>query len=304
MAAEVVRFTYTGADDERIPDEATHILVQARVIRANAFYEHPNIVEVICHEDMEKIEELAFCYCRYLRRVIMPGVKIVEQDAFHHCDRLEDVECGKLEIIGSGAFYLCMALRSMNLPSARIVEEMALWECIALTNVKFGSRLERFGEAAFNDCESLERITIPLKDGLITADNTFRGCHNLRQVDLVEGEIHETISSLQLEEWRNDMNAKIDSINQVLPNAPAGAWDQVDYDGGDPGEKAREIRRWIRSVLRKIGRYQVEHRRLLEGDVATTLQLVLSNADVMMNNVLPFLELPSYTFEVGDDDEE
>ena len=63
----VVRFTYTGADDEVIPDEATHILVQARAIRRNAFRNHRNIVEVTCHEDVEKIEEQAFYECRSLR---------------------------------------------------------------------------------------------------------------------------------------------------------------------------------------------------------------------------------------------
>ena len=31
----------------------------------------------------------------------------------------------------------------------------------------------------------------------------------------------------------------------------------------------------------------------------TTLELALPN-DIAMNNVLPFLELPTYTFEVGD----
>ena len=47
MAAEgdnIIWFTYTGAEGEVIPDEATHIFVKARVVRERAFYEHQYIV--------------------------------------------------------------------------------------------------------------------------------------------------------------------------------------------------------------------------------------------------------------------
>ena len=316
MAAEgdnIVRFTYTGADGQVIPDVATHILVQARVVRARAFYEHSSIVEVICHEDVEKIEEQAFCGCRSLRRVIMPGIKIVEEFAFYNCHALEHLECDMLEIIGRGAFIRCESLNNINLPSARIVERGAFIACRALMDVKFGSRLERFEGAreegaflgiGFYNCKSLERITIPLKDGLITAE-PFIGCDNLKQVDLVEGELHETIAALHLQEWRDDMSEEIDSINHILPNASAGSIvfdddDEEAYPLVDNGQKAQEIRGWIRSVLDKIAHYQVEHQRLLNG-TATILERVLPNNDIVMKKVLPFLELPSYSFEVGGD---
>ena len=297
MAAEggnIIWFTYTGADDEVIDDEATHIFVQARVVRARAFRNHPNIVEVICDDIVEKIEEHAFYWCLSLRRVIMPNVIIVEAYAFDVCLSLETVECGKLEIIGGGAFCCCYSLRSMNLSSVRIVDKDAFKCCHALRNVNFGSKLERMEEIAFYNCESLERITIPLKDGLIAADNIFWRCDNLHQVHLVEG-VHETVATFHLEEWRNDMNKEIDSINQTLPDTPSGG-------PGGPGEKTQAMRRWIRSVLRKIIRYQEGHRRLLE-EAATTLEPVLPNNDIVRNNVLPFLKLPSHTFEMGGDDE-
>ncbi|KAK1737702.1 hypothetical protein QTG54_011474 [Skeletonema marinoi] len=81
------------------------------------------------------------------------------------------------------------------------------------------------------------------------------------------------------------------SIDQILPNTSAG-------DGDDVGGKALAIRMWISSVLRKIIRYKAQHHSLLN-EAATTLQHALPQ-DIMMNNVLPFLELPSFTFEGGD----
>ena len=70
-----------------------------------------------------------------------------------------------------------------------------------------------------------------MKDGLITAD-TYAGCESLNHVELVEGELHQSIAALHLEQWRNDMAEEIDSINQILPNARADRYDQVAESGG------------------------------------------------------------------------
>ena len=293
-----IRYIYRGEEDEIIPRETTHITVaeDCTFVRARAFRDNPNIVEVVCHEDVEKIETAAFANCRSLKRVIMPGVKIVEGDAFDSCTALADVECDKLEIIRYEAFCDCDSLRNINLPSVRILEEVTFAQC-ALIDVTFGSNLERIDEMVFKDCYSLERITIPLKDVLITADNVFQGCRNLMHVDPVEtAELHEFVAALNLEEWRNDMNREIDSINRILPNTPAG--DGWNHDE----EKTRAIRRWIRSVLRKIIHYRAQHQRILN-QAATQLQFALPQ-DILANNVLPFLALPSHSFEVDDLEED
>eukprot|EP00984_Skeletonema_dohrnii_P008486 scaffold3125_cov118-Skeletonema_dohrnii-CCMP3373.AAC.4 len=115
----------------------------------------------------------------------------------------------------------------------------------------------------------------------------------MEHVDLVEGEVlRDTIAALLLEEWRNDMKDKLGAIDRSLPTAPVG-------DGLlDVGEKAEAVHLWIRSVLRNIIGYKAQHRSYLN-EAATTLQSCLPN-DIVMKNVLPFLKLPSYTFE-GED---
>ena len=304
-----IRYVYRGEEGEHISDEATHIFVGecCTVVLARAFQDHPNIIEVICQDNVVKIEREAFWHCPSLRRVIMPGVKIVELFAFDGCTALTDVECGMLEDIGLDAFMECKSLRSINLPSAMIVDESAFDGCTALTDVKFGNKLERIEAGVFMCCPSLERITIPLKDDIFTADDTFMACEKFWYVDLVEGEVHETIDALHLEHWRNVMSEEIDSINRILPNARAGYYDD-EWEDYDLGEKAHAIRSWIRSVIGKITRYQAEHQRLLN-ETATTLQFALPQ-DIVTKSVLPFLELPSYTFgreeeeDDSDDDEE
>ena len=301
-------YIYTGAVGEVIPLEATHVIVLAKIVPAHAFRRHPNIIEVHCHWDVKKIEEGAFFDCRNLRRVIMPGVKEVQARAFWDCEALTDVECGKLELIGYVAFFHCKSLGSINLPSARIVEDAAFHGCSALVDTKFGNKLERIGNKAFGVCSSLERLTIPLKDGIITADNTFTLCRKLKEVNLVEGEVHETIAALPLEDWRNDMNEEIDSINQILPSADAGEWD-CDSKSVVSGEKSKAIGRWIRSVFGKIDHYKARHQQVMDV-AATTLQLDLPQ-DIVRINIFPFLALPphlldgeNYQVEVGNGDEE
>jgi len=303
MAAEgdnIIRFNYTD-EDRRVPRDATHVTIDASVtiISTGAFYFHRNIVEVIFDRNVKKVERLAFAECPSLRRLIMPGVEIVEMNAFDGCEALTDVECGNLEIIEDSAFSRCESWRSINLLSAKIVKRCAFHTCETLADAKFGGKLESIEGSAFIDCRSLERITIPLKDGMITHDNTFTGCDNLKQVDLVEGEVHATIAALQLEEWRNDMYGEINSINRILPTTPAGSISRWGEHDDDEGGNARAIRTWIRSVIGKVIHYKAEHQRLLDEEVKTAFEQSLPR-DIVMNNVLPFLELPSYTFEVGD----
>ena len=282
-------YVFTGRDGEVIPRRITHVLIDKalKFVPAEAFYEHPNIEELICHDGVEKIEEFAFRNCPSLRRVIIPSVKVLEKSAFHVCRALTRIECSKLEIIGEYAFGGCKSLRSIDLPSIKIVEIYAFGGCTNLENAKFGKELESIGRGVFYYCTSLERISLPLKDGMIAEDSVFRECIRLNQVDLVGG-VHETIAAMLVEEWKNEMNEEIDEISQILPNTPAGNF-------ADFGRKTQAIRAWISSVLRKYTLNKAEHRRYVNV-AAATLKPALPN-DILFKNVLPFLELPSDTFD-------
>ena len=74
-----------------------------------------------------------------------------------------------------------------------------------------------------------------MKDGIITKYG-FEECHNFNHVDLLEGELHETIAALHFEDWKRDMNQEINSINRILPDAPAqGFDDNGSLNGGEKG---------------------------------------------------------------------
>ncbi len=183
-------------------------------------------------------------------------------------------------------------MKSINLPSAEIVEDYAFGSCEALAAVKFGNELESVHSRAFSECDSLERMTIPLKENIFDADDVFSGCVALKHVDLVErAALQETIAALHFDSWRNSMNREIDSIHQILPITNAGNVGVLPMVGG----KVPAIERWIRTILIKIAHYKGEHLRVLN-EASTTLQYALPR-DIVTNSVIPFLALPPHTFE-------
>ena len=226
----------------------------------------------------------------------MHGVEEVEGWAFYDCESIEHVECDKLEIIRSHAFQSCESLIGINLPSISFVGLQAFDGCTAITHAKFGKDLERIDSWAFTGCRSLERITIPLKRALVIEDDVFAGCQSLKYVDLVEENIlRETVAALHLDSWRDNMNARIEVIIGILQSSCSGDWFDEDSDEIDEGDIAMNIRIWILMVLTGIIEYKAKHRALLNSATAI-LQTILPN-DVVMNNVIPFLDLPLYKFD-------
>eukprot|EP00985_Skeletonema_marinoi_P017746 scaffold9811_cov147-Skeletonema_marinoi.AAC.4 len=140
--------------------------------------------------------------------------------------------------------------------------------------------------------------------------NAFINCPDLTTVHLV-GAIHNTVASLHLESWRNEMEDEINRINQDLPTIGGG--------------KSAAIRQWMSSVVSQIDHYKGEHKALLK-EATTLLELALwkanlddneegvlekvgvrttrgrrkrarkeicvtSGASIVIKNVLPFLQL-------------
>ena len=192
----------------------------------------------------------------------------------------------------------------------------AFRHCSALTDIELSDRLETIEARAFRSCDQLERIAIPLKRNLIPFDDIFRrynqfdGCDQLTTVDLVGG-IHKTATSLHMESWRSEMIAEIYRINEVLP---------VTQTSGKSGV----MKHWMDAVLDKMDHYKAEHYRYIkeainllelalwkakldekedtfaegrkkkakvDADSARRERRVTCGADIVIKNVLPFLQL-------------
>ena len=66
--------------------------------------------------------------------------------------------------------------------------------------------MESIVREVFRFCDSLEEITIPLKNGVIDSD-TFLCCETPRRVKFAEAVVlKEIINAFLVDEWRNEMN--------------------------------------------------------------------------------------------------
>ena len=302
MADDII-FIYTG---QEVPQDVKHVLIDNSItsIPERAFFGRRLLETVECHDGVEKIGRNSFTHCHNLRWIRIFGVIDIEILAFANCVNLQDVEFGtKLDIIREDAFRWCSSLRSIRLKSVRDIRSHAFMKCTRLVDVELPESLDSIGRYAFAECPDLKRIAIPLKDGVIIGNSEFGWCSNVTTVNLV-GKVYKTVSCLHLECWRNEMDAEIDRINQVLPTISSYA-----------NEKTREIQQWIRTVIVRLEYYTSEHRNLLtEATIPLELALwksklkdarvekngdeqkrvycrVNCGSDIVIPNVLAFLKL-------------
>jgi hypothetical protein len=314
-------FVYTGGI---APQHVVNAIIDESVdkIDDDAFRDNPNLRSVVCHDRVLKVGRGAFGWCDSLQRVKMPGVKIIEKYAFYDCNSLTHVEFGdKLKTVGNDAFTRCTSLKRVKLPKVKTIGGCAFMDS-GVQDAELGEDLETLGRAAFRDSK-LRRIAIPLKDRMFQLNahsrtyTQFHECPDLTTVDLVGG-IHKTVSSLHLESWRNEMNEEIQRMNQILPST-------------DPDEKTDAVRQWIQSIKSRFDHYKAEHRVLLmdvatllelalwkaklddfkvEDDKCSAEEnterkakinvgeararkeaRITSGADIIINNVLPYLKM-------------
>jgi hypothetical protein len=261
-------FVYTGGEQE-VPRDMKRIKIAENVdIIAEGVFEYcQELIEVEGHNRLKKIEKWAFNNCPSLGRVTkMRDVVEIEEGAFCECWSLSELEFDKLEIIGEAAFIDCESLTSINMPSVRRVGPSAFANCKKLTGAVFGQKLESIDINTFFDCTALKSIDIPLKD-LIIHIHAFNRCENLSRVDVLDGGIDNTISSLHLESWRDVMLEEIDYINQILPT--------YHYYN-----KAGTIIEWINIVLSRMEHYKTEHKVLVK-EAMTLLELALWKAKLI-----------------------
>lgn len=111
----------------------------------------------------------------------------IGSSAMANCSSLESVDFPKnLRYIGGSSFYFCSKLDNVILPDGlesignSIYNEYSFAYCRNLKTIQFPPSLKNIGSYAFQDCSSLEKISLP---GLDRIDNyAFFNCTSLKEV--------------------------------------------------------------------------------------------------------------------------
>ena len=163
----------------------------------------------------------AFQGCESLTHLDLRSVRILGEFSLSSSG-LTEVGCDNLEIIRADAFTECYSLRRVSFPKVKRIER-CVFEDTALTEVALPKVAEFVDANAFYYNNHLRRICLPLKVDLFPSDfdgGSFDGCENLTTVTLIGG-VDETVSSLHMKAWRDDMTGEINLINTILPIIPS-----------------------------------------------------------------------------------
>eukprot|EP00554_Chaetoceros_debilis_P009070 CAMPEP_0194099472 /NCGR_PEP_ID=MMETSP0150-20130528/644_1 /TAXON_ID=122233 /ORGANISM="Chaetoceros debilis, Strain MM31A-1" /LENGTH=338 /DNA_ID=CAMNT_0038785683 /DNA_START=122 /DNA_END=1135 /DNA_ORIENTATION=+ len=113
---------YHGLDDEEVPKDVTHVIVDnsVTVIKAFAFNGCKLLVSVIMYDNVKRIEGQAFSGCIALRFIRFSKTLVyIGMHAFGHCYSLKALFLpSTLKYIEDQAFIHCRSMRVLILPNA------------------------------------------------------------------------------------------------------------------------------------------------------------------------------------------
>lgn len=172
----------------------------ASSVEFNKEYVPDSLRNIIFHEKVSAIPDLAFYKCQYITSIVIPdsvlsigvrafykcrsivefdmgnGVKTIADDAFFGCDSLKSIKLGSaLESLGMQAFFGCTALESVNI-SARLTEikASAFYGCTSLKDVDLAN-VKTIGKDAFGGCNALNAPDISRVDNIAEGnDNLYK----------------------------------------------------------------------------------------------------------------------------------
>jgi uncharacterized protein YjdB len=162
------------------------------VINGNAFNSCPELVEFV-GDKLLTLQNAVFQFCRKLKTINLENVTFIGQFCCYDT-ALESVYMPSLVTVTQRKyqFSLCSKLVSVDMPRLTTIAVEGMFEnCPVLTSVNLPS-LELFstagtdgasyGQATFNGCTTLARISLPRVTNL--KENTFNGCTALTRLDL------------------------------------------------------------------------------------------------------------------------
>lgn len=168
-------------------------------------FENMAIVDVVLHNNIQEIRDLAFSNCNKLKKLIIPkSITQFGRACFYNCENLEEVvfygNINGLEYLYDGdgygytyassisnfkgAFGNCFNLKKVvfkgninNIPS------YAFCECEKLTDMSIPNSVKSINDHAFYGCKMLSDITIP--NGVERIENcAFCGCFQLKEISI------------------------------------------------------------------------------------------------------------------------
>ncbi|MBQ6040722.1 MAG: leucine-rich repeat protein, partial [Oscillospiraceae bacterium] len=168
---------FYNANGHGIPAGLTKITVTGgSIIPDNSFSNMVSLEEIIYPDDITSIGEYAFYNCSKVPNLPIPEtVTSIGHYAFYNCSAAQFGEMNfsdKLTFIGIEAFNNCLGITAVDIPSSvRIIGNQAFVRCANLKNAVIRDGVAEIQRYVFNECRSLETLTIPYAGNTLETAN-------------------------------------------------------------------------------------------------------------------------------------
>lgn len=202
--------------------------VNLPILFGHAFYGNKMIKKVTLPENLETIENSAFCDCESLTTIEMPAgsLEAIGDYAFSNCKSLTSIEIPSgVETIGKGAFNDCKSLQTVIFGilsySLKTIGNSVFENCESLTSIEIPSKVETIGTSAFKGCKSLKTVAFYVNAPVRTIEDfAFYGCESLTGI-IIPGRV-ETIGRSAFEAceslttiWGDDLSSGFDRLRTI-----------------------------------------------------------------------------------------
>lgn len=139
----------------------------------------------------------AFMGCKRLKNLEFPACESLGRSAFMNCDSLATISFPILTSLPDGyyendrtwseeyfrgVFYGCKSLKEVSIPSCKKIGDKLFRNCSNLTSVGNLTNCESVGASAFEGCDSLKVINLPVVKSI--GSSAFNGCSSLVSLSL------------------------------------------------------------------------------------------------------------------------
>lgn len=176
----ILRFAFSNCESL----VSLYLGTNLRLIGTSAFSECSSLTSIRLPQTLRVIKEAAFAGCSSLKVVeVPPNVRRLEPRTFAGCSDLVSVVLPQRMVdIQEAAFDACTSLRDISQQwTAQKPRKNGTYRNVSRNGLP--SSLEQIGAQAFNNCSSLEEVSLPSEVRTIRK-GTFSGCTSLKQVFL------------------------------------------------------------------------------------------------------------------------
>ena len=149
-----------------------------------AFYDCPQLQQVILPDELKEIKDHTFANCTSLDYIELPvNVTTIGEYAFYNCKSLSEIDLPyQVSSVGPYAFADCSTMTSVTIPaSLKTISDHVFYRCLALAEVVIPNSTTSIGESAFQSCNTMKRLV--LGEGVSTiSKSAFKGCIALEDV--------------------------------------------------------------------------------------------------------------------------